>query len=54
MVCHVVLNRGAVADSVNRAKRGSIKAKMGIGFKSMLVFLNVDLIRDAFAKLGLG
>lgn len=53
VVCNVVLNCGAVANSVNRAKRSSIEAEMSIRFKGVLVCLNLKLIRDAFAKVGL-
>ena len=53
VVGNIVLNRRAVANCINRAQRGPIEAEMSICLQSVLVCLDIELIRNAFAKFGL-
>lgn len=53
VVCNIVLDSRAVTNSIDRAQRSSVEAEMSVCFKSVLVCLDIKLIRDAFAKVGL-
>lgn len=49
----IVLDRGAVADGVNRAERGAVEAEVGVGLQGVAVVLDLKLRGDAFAEISL-
>ena len=51
VVGDVVLDRGAVADGVNRAERSAVEAEVGVGLEGVAVGLDFKLLRDTFAEL---
>ena len=53
VVCDVILDGGAVANSVDRPKWGAVKAEVGVGFEGVFIGLNWERIGDAFAEIGL-
>lgn len=53
VVGDVVLDGGAVADGVDGAERGAVKAEVGVGLQGVAVGLNLELLGDAFAEFGL-
>lgn len=53
MVSYVVLDSGAVANSIDITQRCSDQTQMGIGLESMFVVLPRELLRKPLSKFGL-